>query len=338
MTPMRDPKLLKRVAEWKSDDIQFCIARVPQTGRLLIGSSDFRVYELDAAAEKPERTPFEGEGHRSYVTGLALSGETLVSGGYDGRLIWWNLDERKQVREVAAHARWIRRVIATPDGTRLISVADDMQIKVWDAASGELIRAFTDHAAMTPHNFPSMLYALAASQDGKWLATADKTGHVVIWDLVSYEKTAQLETPVMYTWDPVQRRHSIGGVRSVAFSPDGTKLAVGGIGKIGNIDHLDGKARVEVFDWQAGTRLFELEDDKQKGLVEQIAWGPDAAWILTAGGHDKGFLTFYDMTSGEMLHQEANDGHVHGFVADEAWDNVYVACHQRLEKWSLAGE
>jgi len=332
---MPDPKHLKRVAEWKSDDILFCIARIPETERLLIGSSDFKVYEFDAAAEKPERMLFDGEGHRSFVTGLALVGDTLVSGGYDGRLVWWNVPERKQVRDVAAHERWIRRVIATPDATRIVSVADDMQIKVWDAVSGELVKAFTDHAVMTPNNYPSMLYAVAASADGKWLATADKVGHVVVWDLVSYEKVTQLETPVMYTWDPVQRRHSIGGVRSVSFSPDGTKLAVGGIGKIGNIDHLDGKARVEVFDWQAGTRLFELEDEKQKGLVEQIGWGLDAGWILTAGGHDKGFLTFYDMTSGEMLHQEGNDGHIHGFVVDEAWENVYTACHHRLEKWTL---
>jgi WD40 repeat protein len=268
---------------------------------------------------------------------MAHIGDAIVSGGYDGRLIWWNVAEHKQVRDVAAHARWIRRVIGTPDATRVVSVADDMQIKVWDAASGELVTAFTDHSAMTPHNYPSMLYAVAASPDGKWLASADKVGHVVVWDLATYEKAAQLETPVMYTWDAVQRRHSIGGARSVSFSPDGTKLAVGGIGKIGNIDHLDGKARVEVFDWQAGTRLFELEDEQQKGLVEQIAWGPDAGWILTAGGHDKGFLTFYDMNSGEMLHQQGNEGHIHGFVVDEAWENVYAACHHRLEKWTLAG-
>jgi WD40 repeat protein len=210
-----------------------------------------------------------------------------------------------------------------------------MQVKVWDAVSGELVKAFTDHPAMTPHDFPSMLYAAACSDDGKWLATGDKTGHVAIWDLVSLEKVGQVEAPVLYTWDPTQRRHSIGGIRALAFSPDGTKLAVGGIGTIGNVDHLDGKSRVEVFDWQAGTRVFELEDDKRKGIVEQFAWLSGGSVLLCAGGDHKGFLKLYDMGSGELLHQDGNDGHIHGFVVDEAEEHLYLACHNRVEKWTL---
>ena len=333
---MTDPKHLRRVAEWKSEDILFAIACVPETERLLLGSSDFGVHEFDVSTEQPQRVRFEGDGHRSYVTGLALLGDTLVSGGYDGRLIWWNITERKPVHDVPAHDRWIRRVIATPDGTRIISVADDMQIKAWDAATGELLKSFTAHTLLTPNNYTSMLYPAACSPDGRWLATGDKTGHVAVWDLASLEKVGEVAAPVMYTWDPKQRRHSIGGIRAVSFSPDGTRLAVGGIGTIGNIDHLDGKSRVEVFDWQTGERIFELEDDKRKGIVEQFAWLSGGAVLLCTGGDHKGFLKFYDTASGELLHQDGNDGHIHGFVVDEIEENLYLACHNRVEKWTLA--
>ena len=97
------------------------------------------------------------------------------------------------------------------------------------------------------------------------IATGDKVGHIVVWDLESGQKLTALEAPELYTWDPVQRRHSIGGIRSLAFSPDGTRLAVGGSGKISNIDHLDGKARVEVFDWQKGERTHEFASDQVQG-------------------------------------------------------------------------
>jgi len=333
-----DPKQLRRVADWKCDDILFCIARLPETERLFVGSSNFQVAEFDVAAEKPERVVFAGEGHRSYVTGLALAGKTLVSGSYDGRLIWWDIETREQIRAVDAHERWIRRVMATPAGDAIISIADDMMIKVWDPATGELVAAVTDHAPETPHHYPSMLYVIGASADAKWLASGDKTGHVAIWDLASLEKVAQVEAPVMYTWDPKQRRHSIGGIRSVSFSPDGTKLAVGGIGTIGNIDHLGGPARLEIFDWQSGTRLHELEDNEKQGLIEQIDWHPSGAWLLTSGGDHKGFFTIYDAATGEMIKQDGNDGHVHGVVIDESFQTIYAACYERIEKWTLAAE
>jgi hypothetical protein len=105
---------------------------------------------------------------------------------------------------------------------------------------------------------------------------------------------------------------------------------------IGNIDHLDGKSRVEVFDWQSGTRLWELEDDKRKGIVEQFVWLSGGAVLLCAGGDHKGFLKFYDMGTGELLHQDGNDGHIHRFVVDEAEQTIYTACHNRVEKWTLS--
>lgn len=331
-----EPANLRRVGDWRADDILFCIARRSDSQRLIIGSSDFSVFEFDASEANPERRPFKGEGHQSYVTGVTVVGQTLVSASYDRQLIWWDVDQRSQIRAVPAHEKWIRRVTASPDGRRLYSVGDDMQCRVWDAESAEPLATLCDHAPLTPHSYPSMLYAVAVSGDGRWLATGDRTGHVAIWNTESFEKAGEVETPTMYTWDPTARRHSIGGVRSLAFSPDESKLAVGGIGKIGNIDHLQGPARIEIFDWQPGKRLHEIEDETRKGLVEQILWTPDGSQLLTTGGDHKGFLTFYDAESGELIHQDGSNGHIHGIAVDEAFQTLYVAAHQRVEKWSLA--
>jgi WD40 repeat protein len=113
---------LKLVKELSRKEIVFGLARVPETRRLIFGGSDFQVYDVDFAQEKPE--PKALGGHESYVTGIAVAGKRVVSGAYDGKLIWWDLESGSKIRTVEAHAKWIRRGLATPDGSTIVSVAD----------------------------------------------------------------------------------------------------------------------------------------------------------------------------------------------------------------------
>jgi WD40 repeat protein len=252
-------------------------------------------------------------------------------------LIWWDADKRAQVRAVEAHKKYIRRVVATRDSKTVVTVADDMVCRLWNAGTGKLVRELRGHKEKTPHHFTSMLYACTTSADGKYLATGDKIGHVVIWELASGKQLATLEAPVMYTWDPVQRRHSIGGIRSLAFSPDGKLLAVGGMGKVTNIDHLEGNARVEVFDWQQGKRTHEFPGGKFRGLVQQLEFHPQGDWLLGAGGAGDGFLMFLDLKTKKVIREQKMPTHVHGFVLNEPADTVYVAGHGRVMVYEMKG-
>ena len=329
------PASLKKTNEWKSSDIVFCLEHVAETQQAWCAGSDFHVYRYDLSVEKPERKPFEGEGHTSYVTGMVRQENTLITCGYDGQLCWWSIDDQRLIRKVAAHERWGRAITSSPDGSTLYTIADDMLCKVWDASTGVLLETLQDHALQTPNHYPSMLYAVAVSPDGQWLATGDRVGHTAIWSTRSFEKVAEVETPIMYTWDPRARRHSIGGIRSLAFSPDSSELAIGGIGKIGNIDHLGGPARLEVFDWQNATQRLEIEDNKKKGLIEQIVWAPGGEWILTAGGDNNGFLTFYNPKTGDLIHQDGQNGHIHEVSISSNFEQLVVAAHERLTKWTM---
>ena len=329
------PASLKKTNEWKTSDIVFCVQHATELQRVWCAGSDFNVYQYDVSAEKPERQPFEGDGHTSYVTGMVRRDNTLITCGYDGQLCWWNIDEHRLIRKVSAHDRWGRAITASPDQSRLYTVADDMLCKVWDAESGELLETLQAQAAQAPNHYPYKLYAVTSSPDGKWLATGDRIGRTVIWNAQSFEQVSELETPVMYTWDPRARRHSIGGIRSLAFSPDSQELAIGGIGKIGNIDHLGGPARLEVFNWRDATQRLELEDNKKKGLIEQIIWSPEKEWILTAGGDNNGFLTFYNAETGDLLHQDGQNGHIHALSVGPKFDEFFVAAHERLTRWTM---
>lgn len=327
------PDALKLVKDYSRPVITFAIARPDGSDSAYIGCSDFKVYAADFAAAKFE--PKELYSHESYVTGVALVGNTLVSCSYDGKLTWFDTEDNETIRSHEAHAKWIRKVIASPDGKLIASIADDMVCKLWDTKTGKLVHELRGHKEKTPNDFNSMLYAVAFSADSKLLATGDKVGHIVVWDVQSGKPLSTCEAPVMYTWDKVQRNHSIGGIRSLAFSPDGKSLAVGGMGKVGNIDHLEGKARVEVFDWKNSKQTAEFPGDKFVGLVNRLAWAPDGSWLVGAGGAGEGFFLFYDVANKKTLRQEKVMTHVHDFAITAAADLITCVGHSKIAVYRL---
>lgn len=333
---MPDFTKLKVKKQVDRSDILFALARQAGGDRVFAGSSDFKLYGFDLAAEKPEANPV-GE-HGSYVTAVAATGDAIVSGSYDCRLRWWDVEGGKPRHDVEAHAKRIRQLAVSPDGKLVASTADDMLCKLWDAKSGKFIRELKGHDLTTPNHFPSMLYAVAFSADGKLLATGDKPGRVCIWNVADGKQLGTVDASGVYTWDPKQRQHSIGGIRSLAFSPDGRTIAVGGCGKIGNVDHLESPGRLEAFDWQSGKQLFNVQlDSKHKGLIEQLRFSPDGSWLVGAGGAGGGFIAFFDVEAGKILYQDSAPMHVHGLAMNESGDVLYASGHNKLVMWSLDG-
>ena len=323
---------LKTAREHSRKEIFLSLARVPNSSRVLCGASDGKLYDLDALAEKPEFK--ELEGHGPFVTGVAVAGEMLVSGGYDCKLIWRKLESGEIVKTAEnAHARWIRKLAASPDGQRLASVADDMVCRVWDNQGG-LVYELRGHDVLTPHHFPSMLYTCVFSADSQKLATADKTGRVCLWNLADGQKLTQLDAPGFYTWDNKQRIHSIGGARAVAFSPDGRALAVGGIGTIGNIDHLDGPARVEIFDLEAGKSVHLFEE--AKGLIEHLVFHPEGKWLAGLGGDNGGLIQFYDLAEKKVIKSDKAPMHVHAAALSEDGKQLFAAGHSKIAAWEIS--
>jgi WD40 repeat protein len=311
--PQSQPRNLRVVREITRPDVLFSVARMPSSGSFLVATSAGKVFEL--ATSRRLQGVQELADHGRYVTSVRLAGTMAVSGGYDGRLIWYDVQERRVVRTLAAHGRWIRQIAVSPDGSKLASVADDMVCRIWDSANGTLLRELRGHRERTPQHFVSMLYACAFSVDGTRLATGDRVGHVVVWDVESGRDLAAIEAPTLYTWDGVQRIRSMGGVRALAFSPDGNHLAVGGVGQINNVDSLAGPSRVEVFDWQRGGRVLEFTG--ASGIVNRLHYEPQGQWLCAIGGGSNGLVMFYDTRSRTMLHQGNVSMHVYDATFNE---------------------
>jgi WD40 repeat protein len=126
-------------------------------------------------------------------------------------------------------------------------------VRIWDLATGQERGRLAGHHA----------YVLAASPDGRWLASAgDNT--VRIWDLATGQERARLAG-----------RHALGHVGyavvwALAVAPDGSWLASG-----------SGDGTVRIWDMASGRQRARLTG--HIGRVRAVAVAPDGSWLASTG-------------------------------------------------------
>ena len=308
-----DPTKTKLTSECEVPGILYAICSDPESGNCYAAGADRSVYCIDRNAEKPVAEK-KWTHHENYVSALVWNAGTIVSAGFDRRLIWTDVSSGKQLRAIEAHAGWVRDLVFLPDGKRLVSVGDDMLVRLWDSGDGKLLRSMTGHSPKTPEGFSTAIYAVAVSPDGGTLASADRIGDVCLWETDSGKLIRRIKAPAFYTYDSVKRSRAIGGIRSVCFSPDGKQLALSGIGAVTNVDGFVGPCRVEVWDWRSAELIFTGQD-KHKAVLNHIEFHPTQPWLIATGGGDGGgILAFWDQKQEEATHKTKLAGHGQRFT------------------------
>ena len=167
--------------------------------------------------------------HDSWVQALALSsdGNLCVSGGGDGRLVWWDTSGTavKPIRTVDVHAKWIRGISISSDNRYLISGGYDALVKLWDLQTGQLVRTFVGHEMN--------VYSVQFFPDNQRFVSGDLKGVVYLWNVSQEQSLAKLDAAPLHSFNDGQKVN-FGGVRSLAVNSNMTEIVAGGLHKATN--------------------------------------------------------------------------------------------------------
>ena len=272
------------------------LAAFPDGSRLFAACMDGQIFEIHPAGGAA--TAF-AEKHASYASGCVLlpDGKTLISAGYDGCLLWHDVETRRSFRRVKAHDFWSWQLALSPDGGRVATVtgqflvgsekyepapAAQPTVKIYDTQTGDLLQAF-DH-------MPPVL-SVAFSPDGQHVAAANMMGEVSLWDVVSSVQAAQFKTPDFTSWGIIKSPHYLGGIYGLSFAGDGASLLCCGMGPMTDPMAGNGKQTWQRWAWRDSPpkMLEQIRDGEHgTGLMETLAYSPDGRAFLMAGRQAQG--------------------------------------------------
>ena len=254
-----------RVCRGHQGDIN-CIAFSPDAeGKFIASASDDRTVRLWQTATGYEVRSFEG--HLGIIHSVAFSrdGKMLASAAErDPYIRLWDVETGKLQHTLDQDYSGSRCVVFSPDGLQLAAVSFAV-IKIWDVKTKSKVHEFQDRA-----------WHAAFSQDSSLFAWTTVDNVIRVHDLRSGGRSQTISGPNNMA-------------SSIAFSPDGMRLASG---------WSDFSIRI----WDIAT--VPAEPDAYKGrvyYVEVIAISPDARHFASASDDD--IITLWDVATGEKLRE-----------------------------------
>ncbi|MCS6863764.1 MAG: hypothetical protein RMJ56_17155 [Gemmataceae bacterium] len=245
---------------------QFCTVAADKLARL------FRIASTN---------PIKRYDHPNLVACVAFddTGHRLATGCHDGRVRIYDVTKDNILKQIDAHIVTMPQTIAHPiyavcwsrDAKQLFSASYDKSIKLWDVASGNLVREFPPATAkkveprknektnepstpkgLGPQGHRDQVFSIALSKDGQFLASASSDGTVKLWNVAAGQVVREFPSPELKPVFPEEPAPSHPGwVHAVRFDAQGRLLSAGAAPK--------GRGSIAVWDSVQGKRLYGVE-------------------------------------------------------------------------------
>jgi len=242
-----------------------------------------------------EPTVIDAHGRHAQAVRFTKDGKLLVSAGQDACVRLWSVPGFTAVGTLEGHKNSVNSLSFTPDEQLLATGSTDGTVRLW---------SFPERRCL--HTLEKQVTGVFAP-DGDRLATISAKGQVVLWGARSGRQITSIPA--------IDKRTT-----SVAFSPDGGSLLIGGTGPIHRVAVADGRKEGEL--------------NGHKVVVACLRVSPDGKWLASTGadGHLRLWST-KDWTEARSVKLEGSGVLQIAFAPRS--DSVAVAADYVIQEYSV---